>query len=81
VRPEVVGLHVARIAVNGIAADWGGGQAVRHRDVTWVAVAASGAVLTAPWSTRPPSPGLPVIAGVAVTAAGAPAVLGPCPMW
>ncbi|MFF8015850.1 histidine kinase [Streptomyces sp. NPDC007929] len=44
--------------------------------VTWVTAAVSGVVVAAPWSTWPLGLGLPVMAGVAVTAVGAPVVLG-----
>lgn len=44
--------------------------------VTWVTAAVSGVVVVAPWSTWPLGLGLPVMAGVAVTAVGAPVVLG-----
>ncbi|MDX3243797.1 sensor histidine kinase [Streptomyces sp. ME18-1-4] len=44
--------------------------------VTWVTAAVGGVVVVAPWSTWPPGLGLPVMAGVAVTAVGAPVVLG-----
>ncbi|MEU1570071.1 histidine kinase [Streptomyces collinus] len=44
--------------------------------VTWVTAAASCVVVVAPWSTWPLGLGLPVMAGVAVTAVGAPVVFG-----
>ncbi|GKQ39042.1 sensor histidine kinase [Streptomyces sp. A012304] len=44
--------------------------------VTWVTAVVSGVVVVAPWSTWPLGLGLPVMAGVAVTAVGAPVVLG-----
>ncbi|MEU0412969.1 histidine kinase [Streptomyces griseorubiginosus] len=44
--------------------------------VTWVTTAVSAVVVVAPWSTWPSGFGLSVMAGVAVTAVGSPAVLG-----